>query len=196
MVVNSALYHLIDARVGLKMCLVINYGVYIRCIICLMEKEPRPYWIDSDIRGIGCANGYASPSRETMLCSIMIYTVAVYAFRKVPLVVAALGYFLTAVVVFFVGLGEMYTGSHFPHQVFMSYCFTFIYLTICLAFDQSLLNHVHNTAFNYSKNRVGIIYWFLISVLLLLIAITTLDIIVLHKKINIKWLEKASVRRT
>lgn len=193
LLLSPFIFHFFDARVSLKMILIFCYSAYLYSVVSLLTKEPRPFWVSSDIQGIVCGGEFGNPSKQTMV-GISVFTVTmIELFHARKLWVRIIAYGLIAVLQTIVGLSTIYLGAHFPHQVLMSCLYAVIYLTAVYAFDKSITNYVYRSGFSYHKNRMSIIYWLIATVVMFLIVITIFDVITIGDDVPLIWLKYARV---
>lgn len=96
-------------------------------------------------------------------------------------------YTLTLVILWLLGFGRLYLGENYPHQILLGLCYGFIYVTLCFAFDKKLLKLSVKSCFNWEKNRKNLVYWFGVTIFLLLGVVATFDVITLARTTNISW---------
>ena len=192
-ILSPFIFHIFDARVSLKIVLIFSYSAYLYSVVSLLSNEPRPYWVSSRIRGIKCEGGYGNPSRQTMI-GISVFTIAlIELFHTSKLWVRGIACSLVAILQVIVGFSSIYLGVHFPHQVLMSCVYAVIYLTTVFTFDKSITKYVILSGFSYYKNRMSIIYWFVATVVLLLVVITIFDVVTISDETPLEWIKHARV---
>jgi hypothetical protein len=169
---SAVLYHMLDPRPGVKVITVSCFGLYTCSLLNMLYGEPRPYWESSNLKGYLCKQGFGLPSMELFLSVVFYFYLAIQLLRKGG------GYYLGIAVytVLILGLGfqavgEVVLGEHFPHQVFITACYAFIYITLMLSQDTLLTRWCYRAAFNYEKNRKYSVYLVLITISLLVLAV-------------------------
>lgn len=194
-VIAPVLYHIWDCRTTLKSIVIMCMSAYFNSLLCLIQGEPRPFWVDSDIQAIRCDTGYGNPSKETMIGVTVFTIILIEFFHSFSIWIRVIAYSFVFMIQILLGLSAVYLGTQFPHQVLMSCVFAFVYLTSCFAFDKRLSELILKSGFSYSENRLYIIYWIIGNVCLLIIILTVFDIISIsvNGEINLKWYKEASV---
>lgn len=192
---SPLLFHIGDCRYTLKAILIICMSAYLNSVTALWQKEPRPFWLDSDIYPVICDLGYGNPSKETMIGVTFCATILIEFFHSFSIWIRVVAYSFVIMLQGLLGFSAIYLGVQFPHQVIMSCVISFVYLTACFAFDERLSEFVLKSGFSYSQNRFYIIYWIIGTVILLLIATVVFDFIALapDDEMNLKWLKEAGV---
>lgn len=190
-VVPSIIYNLYDTRRAVKQIFVNCFGMYFYSLIALFTKEPRPYWIDSNIKGINCEDGFASPFLELFLATVLYSSYSIEIFHKRKIKYKAIAYTVTAVFVILIAFGGLYLGQNYPHQIFITYCYTYVYVTIIFTLDREILQIVVLSCFNYKKNRKFKVHWLIATLFLLTGVVAVFDIVTLDKAINIEWVKNA-----
>jgi len=190
--VAPALYHIYDPRRAIRLILIWCFSMYLGSLISLIYGEPRPYWSDKDIKGISCDNGFGLPSPECMLGTVVYGSLSVEFFQKKDKWIKTIVYSCTYIILGTLGYGGIYMGEHYPHQVFISYCYGYVFIIICFAFDKKIMNLTMKSCFRYKANKKYSVYWYIGTLFLLLGAIAIYDEITLTSNIDIRWISNAS----
>lgn len=191
-VVPPIIYNLYDVRRAVKQTLINCFGMYVYSIIALITKEPRPYWSDSSIKGIYCEGGYASPFLELFVAAVLYGSYSIEIFSRTHTKLRLLAYISTLIVVITLAFGGIYLGSNYPQQIFITYCYTYVYLTTTFAFDASIMQLATSTCFNYKKNRKNSIFFLIGTFFLMLGSIAVYQTITLSSEVSIKWIKNAN----
>lgn len=169
---SAVLYHMLDPRPGVKVITVSCVGFYVCSLLNMLYGEPRPYWENSEVKIYLCKQGFGQPSMELFLAVVFYFYLAIQLLRKGG------GYFLGVAVytglllgLGFQAVGEVVLGEHYPHQVFITACYAFIFLTLMLSQDSLLTRWCYRAAFNYEKNRKYSVYLALFTIGLLVLAV-------------------------
>jgi hypothetical protein len=160
-------------------------------MIALLTKEPRPYWSSSSIKGISCEAGYASPFVELFTASVLYGSYSVEIFSQVDSWVKKISYFATALIVIVLAFGGLYLGSNYPQQIFVTYCYSYVYLTFVFTFDTSIMKITLKSCFNYKVNKKNSIYWIFFTILLLVGIISVYGVVTLPGEVKISWIKNA-----
>lgn len=190
-VVFPIMYHFYDARKSMKITLVVCVAMYIYSFLALIYVEPRPFWVTSDITGEICQSGFGEPALEVMLVTVLfVYTVTeLVRGRRLIEQISAYAGCLTLSTLFVTS--ALYLGEHFPHQVIVTLCFSFIYLTSAFALDKYIKSLALKCCFGYNENRKNSVYCF-IAVMAMFLAIVSTNSLVTDKKgIDIYWIKHA-----
>ena len=186
------LYHSFNPKIAVKVTLVLCMSLYIDSIINMIYCEPRPFWLLSDITGQICPEGYASPAPELTMFNVAYFYTAIQLTRDMDIYVQFGVYSVGAAVTLLLAFGFVYLGVLFVHQAIMTVCFDFMYLTMCLTIDSVLTRITKVSAFGYTSNRVNTVYWFVITIALMVGSIAVYDLITIQVMINIMWVENAT----
>lgn len=190
-IVPPAIYNLYNVRRAVKQILINCFGMYVYSIIALLTKEPRPYWQDSHIHGISCEEGYASPFLELFLAAVLYSTYSLEIFHKQQIRYRIIAYAITGFFVILLAFGGIYLGQNYPQQIFVTYCYTYVYVTTIISFDDEIMRISIKSCFDYKRNRKFQVHWFAATLFLLLGAISVYNVITLSNGVNIIWLKNA-----
>ena len=190
-VVPPIIYNLYDTRRAVKQIFVNCFGMYVFSVIALLTKEPRPYWDNSRVKGISCEDGYGSPCLELFIASVLYSSYSIEIFHRRKKTYKIIPYTITAVVVILIAFGALYLGQNYPTQIFVTYCYTYVYVTIIFTFDDELMKITLKSCFNYQQNRKYSVHWFAATLFLFTGVITIYDIVTLNKPVNLIWIKNA-----
>ena len=190
-IIPPAIYNLYDVRRAVKQIFVNCFGMYVYSIIALLTKEPRPYWVDSNIKGISCEDGYASPFLELFLAAVLYSSYSIEIFHSKENKYKATAYTITAIFVILIAFGGIYLGLNYPHQIFVTYCYTYVYVTIIFDLDEEIMKISMLSCFNYKVNRKYMIHWFIATLFLLTGVVSVYVIITLDDNVSISWIKNA-----
>ncbi|CAG9326676.1 unnamed protein product [Blepharisma stoltei] len=185
-----AIYHFYDARRGIKLILMINFTMYVTSFLSLLYREPRPYWEDKDIKGVLCLSGFANPSYQVMLGTVIYVSIAIEIFHRSRFRIIAYG--IVVIIATMISIGGVYLGEIFPHQILITLCYCFIYVTVAFAFDKTMMDLSLKSSFNYKTNRTYIVFWFIGTMMLFLGVIGVFQIVTLNSTVNLKWIRNAT----
>ena len=169
---SAVLYFLLDPRPGVKVIAVGCAGSYVCYLLNMLYGEPRPYWESERVKAVLCENGFGEPSVELFLAVVFYFYLVIQLLRKGgSYCLSVVAYSFLALVLCFQALGEVVLGAHFPHQVVITACYAFIFLTFVLSQDSLLTRWCYRCAFGYEKNRKYSVYLVLLAVSLVVVAI-------------------------
>lgn len=190
-VIGPVLYHMMNPRFGIKVIMVNCLIIYVQCITKMIYCEPRPYWVNDKIEGLGCERGYGSPSNQVVFALTgYVYILANidykdrWVIKSLAMIVAIL---INAMIFFF----EIYLGDQFIHQIFISICYAWIYLVISISLDSYINRLVFKSAVDYTRSRSYIVYWFLITMGLLTFSIFIFSMITSNRPVSVLWISNA-----
>jgi len=186
------LYHCVEQRTAVKVVLVLCMALYSNSILNMIYCEPRPFWVKAAITGEICPEGYASPSDNLTTFTVAYFYTAILLIHDSGFYIRYVVYSLGVSLTFLISLGQVYLGVLFVHQAVTTLCFAFMFLVIAITLDSLLTKIVKISAFSYTSNRVNTVYWFVITMLLLLGAIAVYDLITIQEMVNIEWVRNAT----
>ena len=190
--VSPVLIHCVSPLKGLKIVVVAGFAMYCQGVLALLYYEPRPAWVRDDIRNYTCEQGFGMPSASLFLFSVLsVYLLVQYLHAAQVSKVAV--YTLVIALVTLLSFARVYLGNNFLHQVVITLCYIFVYVTAALALDQTLTKLIDKSAFNYPENKEMAVYWIIVTFILLLVAIAIYDIIVLNRTLNIHYIRNANI---
>jgi hypothetical protein len=166
LILGPALYHIENPRRGVKIILISCFTIYLQCLLELIYSEPRPFWLSSDIRAFSCEKGFGHPSSLILHTTLIYY----YAYFQIFKGSCINGVLLT-VWILILSISRVYSGNNFIHQVVSSLALCFFLIVFILASDDWLNSLVYKSAFNYQRYRKFTVYWFQITIALLIFAI-------------------------
>ena len=189
--VPPIIYNLYDVRRAVKQTFINCFGMYVYSIIALITKEPRPFWSDSSIKGILCEGGYASPFLELFTASVLYGSYSIELFSHISPLIKKISYLVTASIVIILAFGGIYLGSNFPQQIFVTYCYSYVYLTFVFTFDNAIMDLTMKTCFDYRKNKKNSIFFIVFTLFLLIGVVAVYGVITLAKEVDIKWIKNS-----
>ena len=151
-------------------------SVYLSNFLALLFQEYRPFWYTKKITGELCLKGFGNPSTEIIIAAIVSASIAIEIFHNKKF--KTLVYTIVIVSTFTIACSLLYLGENYPHQALTSLFLSFILVTFSFTFDEKLNKLVNKGCHNYKKNRVSMVYWYLIGILLGL-SVLIIDILIL-----------------
>lgn len=120
-IVLPLLYWSIDARLGLRVGLIVATSSLLNTLGKLSFAGPRPYWVSADVQALWTETSFGAPSGHAQHAMSVWGTIALY--YKTPWV-----RILCCLLIFFIGFSRIYLGAHFPHDVIFGWGFGAILL--------------------------------------------------------------------
>lgn len=164
-----------------KVVLFFVFSIYLSNLLAIIFQESRPFWYTTDITGELCLEGYGNPSNGIVIYCVVLATISIESIHDKPFrwfVYAAVFTFAA-----FISFAFLYLGENFPHQVLTSWFISFILVTFSFTFDKFLVDMSYKSCYMYTKNRVFMVYWYLI-VMFLIAFVMALDEFVLSFSIE------------
>lgn len=190
LLVSVVIYHTCEPTRAIKFCVVTSTGMYLASVINIVYAEPRPYWVYGHISTHTCNKSFATPSYHLVVVQMCAgYILVEFTLRRRLKAVFAGGFGALLGLLYF---GELYLGNLFPHQIAMTLVFCYVYLTGSLMADQTISQIVRRSCFNYRKNRLNVLNWYLVTLALLLTVVTLFAEITLTYDIDIQWIKHAT----
>lgn len=185
------LYHVYDARVAMKIIIVVCSAMYIYSFLALLYAEPRPFWYSGNIKGEICQKGFGSPALELMLVTVLFVYTSHQMLRNRSIKEQVVAYFICFSISVLYFTGSIYLGEHFPHQCIITLCFVFIFLTSAFALDNYISELTIKSNFGYNENRKNSIYFLIATLIMFMVIIATNNLITHKKGISIYWIKHA-----
>lgn len=186
----SVLFHLDNPSSAIKIGVVGSTAQYVNSVISLIYCEPRPYWVYGHIKALDCLKGYGNPSPQIVVFAVAsIYSINEYIKRKILRRLCFIGAFIALGLI---GLSEIYLGDYFPHQIAVSYALSYIFIVVCIAFEESLHLLVYKSSFDYFRNRTSIVYWIIATIGMLSIVLLVYSVVTLQQNVEVIWIKHAT----
>jgi hypothetical protein len=190
-IVLPVLYHLIDARLAMKITIVMCLTMYVHSFLALLYVEPRPFWYSGNIEAEICQSGFGSPALELMVTTVFFVYISNQVLKKSRIRVQIVAYFFSCCISILYFTAAMYLGEHFPHQCLITCCYAFILLTAAFALDQYISELTIKSNYGYNDNRKNSIYFFIATMVMFCVIIATNNLITHKKGISIHWIKNA-----
>lgn len=137
LLVLPAIYWCWNARLGVRVGVVLLVGMAINLIVKIAFHDPRPYWLDPQVMlWARPESTFGIPSGHSQNAVAIWGLLAVYGRR-------AWGWAAAVLLIFLIGLSRMYLGVHFPTDVFTGWALGAIGLALFLQFEQPLLSRLN-----------------------------------------------------
>lgn len=166
------LYNFMDSVIVIKISIVICHALYLYSFTAILFTEPRPYWIHKSIKGINCEDGFGLPSEEILFGMIFYFYIIVEVFESAHKQFKTLLYMLYTALLILLAFSDMYLGENFLHQIVLTLCLGFVYITGVLLLDTYISNLALMSTYYNNKNRTVQVYWFIACMAMLLVIIT------------------------
>ena len=105
-----ALYWCIDARLGIRMGLIVFASSMFNELGKLAFHEPRPYWVSLQVKALAAEPTFGIPSGHAQN-GVAIWGMLAASVRRRAVWVGAI------VLVFLISVSRLYLGVHFPHDI-------------------------------------------------------------------------------
>ena len=103
------LYWSIDAKIGIRVGMILVTGNMINFTAKLLFAGPRPYWVSSHVQSLWPESSFGNPSGHAQYGLSVWGTIAAFQKKWIKVVLG--------VVIFLIGFSRVYLGYHFPHDV-------------------------------------------------------------------------------
>jgi len=103
-------YWAVDTSLGIQIGFILLAGTGLNQYFKMALHGPRPYWLDTAVRGLASETSFGVPSGHAQIAT-GLWGMLAYYYRKPWVWVSAI--FL----IFFIGFSRMYLGVHFLHDV-------------------------------------------------------------------------------
>ncbi len=121
-----ALYWCYNNRLGFRIAIILMLSAGLNAILKAALHDPRPYWIDPQVRLLGGAEtSFGIPSGHAQNAVVLWGLVAAH-FKK------RWGWVIAAALIFFIGFSRMFLGVHFPTDVFFGWALGIMILFLVL----------------------------------------------------------------
>ncbi|OMJ74794.1 hypothetical protein SteCoe_26210 [Stentor coeruleus] len=190
-IILPILFNILDPVVTFKICIVSCHLLYLQSFLALIQTDPRPYWVHTNIRGINCENGYGSPSEETLFSLVFYLYIIIEIFEKKRSNIRYFLYFIASIWISLIGYSEIYLGENFLHQIIFTMSIGYIYLTIALSLDVYISQIALVSSYYDNKNRKSKVYWFISCTAMLLVLIAIMINVETNMNISIIWIKNA-----
>lgn len=149
--VASFLYLFADPVLGFKSALTLYAGAFIITILKMFYKVPRPFWIDSEIKGKECLMDFSGPS-EIQFFMTYFYSYNIIMFfimyaEKPNKTFAAICLSGNAFLVVIAALWLNYLGVTFYLESLTGSVYGILYCALCITFDSEIHKFSEMTGF-------------------------------------------------
>ena len=186
------LFNIFEPVVTMKITIVSTHALYLYSLFAVILTEPRPYWIHSEIEGITCKNGFGSPSEEVLFSMIFSLYIIIELFEgRLKQSLTGTLYIISSTWILLICFSVLFLGVNFVHQIFLTLCIGYVYLTIVLLLDFNLSHLSLISCYYNNKNRLAKIYWFISSISMVFVVLIFHMNIEKNTKISIKWIKNS-----
>ena len=151
------IYWSVDARLGLRVALILMTSVTLNFFVKLWFAGPRPYWVSSKVNAFSAESSFGIPSGHAQN-AVSVWGIIASGIRKPWAWVAAF------VLAFFIGFSRLYLGVHFVHDVVVGWMLGSILLWAFLRFWEPVAAWLKAKTFSQQ-----VIIAFVISLILIVI---------------------------
>jgi membrane-associated phospholipid phosphatase len=110
LLVAPIFYWCIDARLGLRLGIILMFSAGINNVLKLVFHSPRPYWVDPQVSAWRAEPSFGLPSAHSQNAVAVWGLLAIYYGRSAA-------WALAIALIFLIGLSRMVLGVHFPTDV-------------------------------------------------------------------------------
>jgi hypothetical protein len=190
--VMPGLFNILEPVVTMKITVVSTHALYLYTLFAVILTEPRPYWIHSEIKGIDCVNGFGTPSEKVLFSMIFSLYLIIELFEgRLKKIYLAILYIAASIWVLMVSFAIVYLGENFMHQIFLTICIGYVYLTMVLLLDFYIVKLSLISCYYNNKNRLAKVYWFIAAISMVWVIIVFHMNIDKNTKISIRWIKNA-----
>lgn len=112
--VLPVIYWCVDARLGIRVALILLIGTAFNEILKVALQGPRPYWVSADVKALSAEATFGIPSGHSQTAAGLWGMLAVML-RKPWVTLCAL------VLIVLIGVSRIYLGVHFPQDVLVGW---------------------------------------------------------------------------
>ncbi|RMF03894.1 MAG: phosphatase PAP2 family protein, partial [Chloroflexi bacterium] len=128
-----AIYWCVDAKLGLRVVVVLMLSVAVNYIFKVAFHDPRPYWVEPQVQlWAGAESTFGIPSGHAQNAVVLWGLLAAYANRRWAWIAAAS-------LALLVGFSRIYLGVHFPTDVLTGWILGILLLLAALKFETPVL---------------------------------------------------------
>lgn len=158
------IYWSIDARLGLRVGLILATSSVFNYAGKLLFAGPRPYWVSSHVQALWPETTFGAPSGHAQHAMSVWGMIALSSKKTWVRVICFL-------LVFFIGFSRLYLGSHFPHDVIFGWLFGGILLWAFVRYWDVVSNWLSKQTF-----RWHVVISFVSSFILILIGLAVTNL--------------------
>lgn len=147
LVVMPFLYWCVDARLGLRIGLMLLISNGVNGFFKVLFAGPRPYWFEASVEGVTGESSFGVPSGHAQIAaSVWGYMAAL--FKKRAFTIAAL------VIIFLIGLSRLFLGVHFLRDVLFGWLIGGILVLLFVKLEPTFIKLV--SKWNYQQKIAGV----------------------------------------
>jgi len=121
------IYWSVDARLGLRIAVILAVSNYLNTILKLLFAAPRPYWVSAQVKAFLAENTFGIPSGHAQNAAAM-WSLLASRVNGRWLWLAAFA------LTFLIGFSRLYLGVHFVHDVILGWLIGYIILFLFLRY--------------------------------------------------------------
>ncbi len=176
--VLPALYWCVDARMGLRLGLLLSLNHSTNLILKLAFHGPRPFWLDTRVQAMRGETGFGAPSGHAQNAAA-VWSLLAHAVKR------PWAWAMAALLILLIGLSRIYLGMHLPHDVVLGWLFGAAFFWLFLRLEEPVLRHVRQ------RDPSGQVVMALTLSLLLLLIGTLVELSLVGWTIPIAWVKNA-----
>jgi membrane-associated phospholipid phosphatase len=183
LLILPAIYWCWDARLGVRVAIILLVGLGVNFLLKVSIHDPRPYWLDPRVRLLTRPEStFGIPSGHSQNAAAIWGTLAIYL---------RTGWAWSAAVllIFLIGLSRMYLGVHFPTDVLAGWALGLITLLLVLYLERPLL-----VQFNKLDGAVQVVITLAIAVGSILAGGLIVDSVSSSWQIPAEWIQNAALQ--
>ncbi len=131
------IYWIFDPGFGLRLGTILLVSSGLNDILKITFQGPRPYWFSSKVHAYAAESSFGVPSGHAQISMSLWGTLA----RKIN---TKWGYFVSVLIIFFIGLSRLFLAVHFPHDVLLGWILGGITLWLFGNFSETVINWIKN----------------------------------------------------
>ena len=154
----------INAVIGLKIMYVHLNACVVVAMLEILFGDPRPFWSDSSIIGISCANSYGFPSYNVFCFTLLImYTGFCYNTDEEDEgennILKTIIWIVMLIILIFYSFLEILNGDNYTSQVILGMLYGFLMYYMAIFFDKSIDNLVLKSTIQTDSSKRYYIFW-------------------------------------
>ena len=140
LVLMPFLYWCVDARLGLRIGLMLLISNGVNGFFKVLFAGPRPYWFEGSVQGVTGESSFGIPSGHAQIAaSVWGYMAAL--FKKRAFTIAAV------VIIFLIGLSRLFLGVHFLRDVLSGWLIGAILILLFVKLEPNFIKFVSKWSF-------------------------------------------------
>lgn len=179
--IMPALYWCIDARLGLRVGMILLLSNGLNSMLKLAFHTPRPYWVDARVTGFAAESSFGLPSGHAQQAA-SVWGLLASSFRKPAVRIALI------ILILCIGLSRIYLGVHFASDVLLGWAVGGLLLLAFLRLEKRVAAWVSRRSLN------GLLAYIAVSSVLLVGLVVVFQASLGAWQVPAKWAEQALVK--